>query len=187
MRPVPTLLIAAAICVGVLLLAVWLDKAAKASHRTLETREEGAEEPSGEVAGSPQVGERIAREAMGLDLGAHPRPTRGAPNPAAGLADDDSATATRLLSLGEAAEELGVSTGVLLAWEARYGYPKAHRSTTIEGRAYSRVEVLALAESLQTGLSIPSAVDDAQATANRRRAAARRILHNRHPSGPGSE
>jgi hypothetical protein len=177
-----TVLIAAAILAGVVLLAVSLDRAAKARHRAGEEGEEGAADAGQEVIGPAQLRERIAREAMDFDLDAHPRPTRGGPGRAAPSTDEHPATASRLLSLREAADDLGVSTDVLLAWEARYGYPKAHQSATIEGRAYSRADILALAESLQTGLSIPSAVDDAQAS--RRRAAARQILHHRNRSTP---
>jgi hypothetical protein len=180
-----TVSIAAAILAGVVLLAVSLDKAAKARHRAAEEAEEGAAEARSEATDPPELRERIAREAMDFDLDAHPRPTRGGANRATGSPDEQSATASRLVSLREAAEDLGVSTDVLLAWEARYGYPKAHQSATIEGRAYSRADILALAESLQTGLSIPSAVDDAQAS--RRRAAARQILHHRNRSTPDPE
>lgn len=176
--------IAALIWVGVLLLGISLCRATKTGDRAMEHGELNADKPHSEVDSSPEIDQRIDSDAMGVDLGPHPRPTRGVSKPAGALADDDSATAGRLLSVSEAADELGVSTEVLVAWEARFGYPKPHRSSRIEGTAYSRAEVLALAESLRNGLSIPSAVDDAQATTNRRRAAARRLLHDQHHSTP---
>jgi hypothetical protein len=81
-----------------------------------------------------------------------------------------SAMSRQLLNLSEAADTLRVTPDVVLAWETRYGYPKAHHSWTTPGRAYSRAEVLALAESLRNGLSIRSAISVAQAATNRRRA-----------------
>jgi hypothetical protein len=100
-------------------------------------------------------------------------------------ATDGSSTTGSLLSPREAAEALGVTPDVLLAWEERYGYPKRHPSSTTPDRLYSRAEVLALAESLQTGVSIPSAIDDAQAATKRRRATARRAVRKPEPPTPG--
>lgn len=95
-------------------------------------------------------------------------PITTAAMPTAGgvLTTDAPPTAKRLLSLREAAEVLGVSPDVLLAWEARYGYPKPYRASTTRGLRYSRAELLVLADSLQNGLSIPSAIDDARSSAS---------------------
>jgi hypothetical protein len=89
--------------------------------------------------------------------------------------------ARQLLILPDAAAALGVTPEVLLTWEARYGYPKAHHWSTTPGRAYSRADVLALAESLRNGLSIASAINAAQAATNRRSATAPSAGRMRQP------
>ncbi len=76
--------------------------------------------------------------------------------------------ALRTLSLEEAAAMLGIDPYLLLAWEARYGFPTSSPS---EGR-YSRTEVLTLRDCLRDGVSIASAVARARARTRRRRAAA---------------
>jgi hypothetical protein len=73
----------------------------------------------------------------------------------------------RSLRLDHAATLLGVSPRTLLAWQARYGFPTSSPS---ESR-YSQSEVLALRDSLEHGLSIPSAVSHARAQTKRRRGA----------------
>lgn len=76
--------------------------------------------------------------------------------------------ALRTLSLDDAAALLGIDPYLLLAWEARYGFPTSSPS---EGR-YSRSEVLTLRDCLDDGVSIASAVARARARTRRRRAAA---------------
>jgi hypothetical protein len=71
----------------------------------------------------------------------------------------------RTLSLANAATMLDVDPDTLLAWEARYGFP---RSSPAEPR-YSQSEVLALRTSLEEGLSIASAVLRAREQTRRRR------------------
>jgi hypothetical protein len=193
-----TILLGTGIWVSALVLAISLCRAAKAGDQALEAEAgcaTGEESGREEMGDSPQIDQRMAHEAIGFDLRVHPRPTRGAsdrpPPPAsttaARLAAGTPATTRQLLSLREAAETLGVTPDVLLAWEARYGYPKPHRSSTTPGRAYSRAEVLALADSLQNGLSIPSAIDAAQGVTHRRRTTARAAVGKRQPPAPGPE
>jgi hypothetical protein len=222
------LMLGAGIWVFVLLLAMSLCRAAKAADNAMEAAYEAADRPT------------LGRDPMGFDLGAHPRPTRGASKPLERAYDpaepaaadqdgtpepryhprprweieapseprlhvrdpfvtsttprtvadrprDEPATATRLLSVRAAADLLGISPEVLLAWEARFGYPKLRRSAGTPGRAYSRAEVLALAHSLQTGLSISAAIDDAQTATSRRRGTARTALRTRDAPGAGPE
>ena len=73
----------------------------------------------------------------------------------------------RTLSLDAAAVILGVPPHTVLAWETRYGFPT---SSPDEG-CYNRVEVLALRDTLEDGVSIASAVGRARAQTKRRRAA----------------
>jgi hypothetical protein len=192
MQLAPALLLAAGIWVMLVLVVISICRAAKAGHDEIDAGYGGPVEPNRQaLLNSRQLEDRIAEEALGLDLQAHPRPTRGPskpPNRAADRpTDDEPVIATGVLGLPTAAEFLGVTPDVLLAWEARYGYPKLRRSATTRGRVYSRAEVLALAESLQTGLSIPAAIDVAQAATGRRRATARTALRNRHVPGAGPE
>lgn len=74
----------------------------------------------------------------------------------------------RSLGLDHAATLLGVSPHTLLVWQARYGFPTSSPS---EPR-YNQSEVLALRDSLEHGLSIPSAVSRARQHTKRRRGAA---------------
>jgi DNA-binding transcriptional MerR regulator len=67
----------------------------------------------------------------------------------------------------EAAATLGSSPTALRAWEARYGYPVSQISGPGHERTYRREEVLALAEALQGGLSIASAIDTARTAVTR--------------------
>ncbi|HTX12401.1 MAG TPA: hypothetical protein VME22_27535 [Solirubrobacteraceae bacterium] len=71
----------------------------------------------------------------------------------------------RSLGLDHAATLLGVSPHTLLAWQVRYGFPTSSPS---EPR-YNQSEVLALRDSLEHGLSIPSAVSRARQQTKRRR------------------
>ncbi|HTP18025.1 MAG TPA: hypothetical protein VMJ65_00385 [Solirubrobacteraceae bacterium] len=75
----------------------------------------------------------------------------------------------RTLDLDEAAALLAVPPELLLAWEARYGFPI---SSPID-RLYSRSEVLALRNSLRSEASIASAVAHARERTQRRRPTAR--------------
>jgi hypothetical protein len=62
------------------------------------------------------------------------------------------------LQLDEAAAALGVSPDTLRAWEQRFGYPHSVSGAAGE-RRYTHGEVIALRDSLETGLSIAAAVD----------------------------
>jgi hypothetical protein len=74
----------------------------------------------------------------------------------------------RTLDLDDAATLLGVRPQTLLAWEARYGFPK---SSPCEPR-YSESEVLALRDSIADGVSIAWAVRRAREKIRGRRAPA---------------
>jgi hypothetical protein len=71
----------------------------------------------------------------------------------------------RTLDLSHAAALLGVSPETLLAWEARYGFPKSSPSE----RHYNQSEVLALRDSISDGVSIAAAVASACESTKRRR------------------
>jgi hypothetical protein len=90
------------------------------------------------------------------------------------------------LSREEAAERLGVSPEVLVQWEARYGYPRSCQWATKPGRTYSRTEIAALSASLETEVSITSAIAIAQAELMRRRQTTRRARTGR-PSVRGQD
>jgi hypothetical protein len=88
----------------------------------------------------------------------------------------------RTLDLGQAAALLGVTPELLLAWEARYGFPS---SSPVE-RLYSQPEVLALRNSLRTEASIASAVARARERTQRRRACARPPVADHRDGGLAS-
>jgi MerR family transcriptional regulator, light-induced transcriptional regulator len=68
----------------------------------------------------------------------------------------------RYLQLAEAAAVLCVSQDTLRAWEQRFGYPRSVGGAA--GRpCYRYDEVIALRDSLQAGLSITSAINQARA------------------------
>ncbi len=67
----------------------------------------------------------------------------------------------RTLKTSEAAQLLNVSPNTLRAWERRFGYPKPAR-TAGQHRMYTHGEVAALRDALQEGLSISSAISQAQ-------------------------
>jgi hypothetical protein len=77
-----------------------------------------------------------------------------------------TALSLQTLDLDQAATLLGVTPQILLAWEARYGFPTSSRSD----RRYDQSEVLALRDSLRAGLSIASAVTQVLEKTNHRQA-----------------
>jgi hypothetical protein len=185
MQLVMTISLGAGIWVSVLLLVISLCKAAKAGDEALDAGYVTAEESGWqEVKDSRQVNDGIAPAAIEVDLRAHPRPTRGAFDRRTPPEHPTEPMPRQLLGPSEAADTLGVTPEVLLAWEGRYGYPKAHHPSAAPGRAYRRAEVLALAESLRNGLSIASAINAAQAATSRRRASAGR---KRQPPTSGAQ
>ncbi len=195
------ILIVAVACAAVTLLAVSLAKAAKAGDITLRAAHPGHKPGRRSAAPSGQLRAQIEQEAPWLDLGVHPRPTRDAANraefsgPAAApthprsgepvppVVSTGEERAWPTLSIDDAAETLGVSPDVLLAWEARYGFPKSCRWTTERGLTYSRREVLALSEALERDLSISSAIATARTDTTRQRVTARKAHLGRHPAG----
>ena len=93
-----------------------------------------------------------------------------------------SELALRSLSLEDAAALLGIDPYMLLAWEARYGFPT---SSPLEP-LYSQSEVLALRDCLRDGVSIASAVARARAQTRRRRATAAARLDDSRGDGLAS-
>ena len=69
----------------------------------------------------------------------------------------------RTLKTSEAADLLNVSASTLRSWEQRFGFPLPRRSPG-HHRRYTYVEVTALRDALQEGLSISSAVSVARDT-----------------------
>jgi hypothetical protein len=72
----------------------------------------------------------------------------------------------RTLDLDQAADLLGVTPVMLAGWEARYGFPTSSPSE----QRYSEIEVLALRDTLEDGISIASAVNRAREKCRHRRA-----------------
>jgi hypothetical protein len=205
--PPELILIVSVVSAAVALLSMSLAKAAKAGDARDSTlgvahsvQEHGRRDPTR----SGQLRERIEQDAPWLDLGAHPRPTRGAPEraepphqsaapthprfaepmlsePPAVSTSADKAWPT--LSVDDTARTLGVRPDVLQAWEARYGFPKSCQWTTERGCTYSRREILALSEALDRGLSISSAIAAARSDTTRQRTTARKAHLGRHPAG----
>jgi MerR family transcriptional regulator, light-induced transcriptional regulator len=70
----------------------------------------------------------------------------------------------------EAAAMLHVSPDTLRAWEARFGYPHSVSRATGQ-RRYAHRDVIALRNTLDTGLSVAAAINKARrvSTANRTR------------------
>jgi len=75
----------------------------------------------------------------------------------------------RTLDLDQAAALLGVIPEMLLAWEARYGFPTSSPSE----RLYSQSEILALRDTIRREPSIAAAVARARERTRRRRTPAR--------------
>jgi len=75
----------------------------------------------------------------------------------------------RTLDLDQAAALLGVIPEMLLAWEARYGFPTSSPSE----RLYSQSEILALRDTIRREPSIAAAVARARERTRRRRAPTR--------------
>lgn len=69
----------------------------------------------------------------------------------------------RDLRLDEAAAVLCVSPDTLQAWERRFSFPHQVAGAAGQHHRYVRGEVFALRESLETGLSVASAIDRARA------------------------
>lgn len=201
MPPELILLLVGVVWAAVALLAMSLARAARAGDITMNATHQARELGRRKAATSGQLRAHIEQEAPWLDLGAHPRPTRGAakrahpsgqaaavprstepilPAPPAVSTGEDRPWPT--LSIDDAAQTLGVSPEVLLAWEARYAFPKSCQWTTERGRTYSRREVLALSEALERDLSISSAMAAAQTDTTRQRATARKAHLGRHPA-----
>ncbi|HUA05380.1 MAG TPA: hypothetical protein VMB27_15855 [Solirubrobacteraceae bacterium] len=88
----------------------------------------------------------------------------------------------RTLDLDQAAAFLGVIPEMLLAWEARYGFPTSSPSE----RLYSRSEILALRDTLRRERSIAAAVARARERTRRRRTAARTRVGDHHDGGLAS-
>jgi hypothetical protein len=197
------ILIVGVACAAVTLLGVSLAKtakAAKAGDITLRAAHPRHEPGRRNAALSGQRRAQIEQEAPWLDLGVHPRPTRDAASrakfsgPAAApthprsaepvlpVVSTSEARAWPTLSIDDAAETLGVSPDVLLAWEARYGFPRSCQWTTERGPTYSRREVLALSEALGRDLSISSAIATARTDTMRQRVTARKAHLGRHPA-----
>jgi hypothetical protein len=201
MLPELILLMVGVACAAVALLAVSLAKAAKAGDIPLRGAHPGHEPGRRNIAPSGQLRAQMAQEAPWLDLGVHPRPTRDSARrakssgPAAAPTHPRSGEAVRpavstseerawpTLGIDDAAEMLGVSPDVLLAWEGRYGFPKSCQWTTDRGLTYSRREVLALSEALERDLSLSSAIASARMDTTRQRVTARKAHLGRHPVG----
>jgi hypothetical protein len=69
-----------------------------------------------------------------------------------------------MLDIAEAAKALGVEPEVLVAGEARYGYPACGLSASGHGLSYAQLEISALALALRAGLSVAAAIAAARAT-----------------------
>jgi hypothetical protein len=130
--------------------------------------------PGGQAAGGSrpgdfsyrwEVSQCAANDFDEFDFGVHPRPTRGSSRPRGG---GTAPGPGKTIGIREAAATLGSSPNALRAWEARYGYPVSQLSAPGHERTYRRAEVLALAEAMQTGLSIASAIESARGAVTRR-------------------
>lgn len=73
----------------------------------------------------------------------------------------------------EAAALLRVSPDTLRAWEQRFGYPHSVSRGTGQ-RGYAHREVIALRNTLDAGLSVAAAIDQARRVSTRSRAPRRR-------------
>ncbi len=88
----------------------------------------------------------------------------------------------RTLELDHAAALLGVIPEMLLAWEARYGFPTSSPSE----RLYSQSEILALRDTLRREPSIAAAVARARERTRRRRAPTRTRVADHRDGGLAS-
>lgn len=88
----------------------------------------------------------------------------------------------RTLDLDRAATLLGVVPEMLVAWEARYGFPTSSPSEHL----YSQSEILALRETLWRERSIAAAVAGARDRTRRRRPAARTRVADHRDGGLAS-
>lgn len=77
----------------------------------------------------------------------------------------DSVRASRTIELDEAADTLGVSPATLRAWEHRYGYPRSSGGRA-RPRSYRWSDISALRMTMQTALSLVSAINRARAVAS---------------------
>lgn len=143
-----------------------LCKSAKAGDRGLEDLSREADE-EGPAALSTPADRPSTGYLLGIDLRTHRRPTRASMEagigPAARPAVSDEERG-QMLDIAEAAQALGVEPEVLVAWEARYGYPACGLSATGRGLSYAQLEISALAVALRAGLSVASAIATARAT-----------------------
>jgi hypothetical protein len=118
---------------------------------------------------------------LGIDLSAHRRPTRtpiGAWTEPSAPPLAHGEERREMLDITDAAKALGVKPEVLLAWEARYGYPACGLSASGHGLSYAQLEISALAVALRAGLSVASAIATAQATTSESR------IWKREPQAP---
>lgn len=88
----------------------------------------------------------------------------------------------RTLELDQAAALLSVFPEMLLAWEARYGFPTSSPSTHL----YSQSEILALRDTLRGESSIAAAVARARERTRRRRGPARTRVADHRDGGLAS-
>jgi hypothetical protein len=88
----------------------------------------------------------------------------------------------RTLELDQAAALLGVIPEMLLAWEARYGFPTSSPSQ----RLYSQSEILALRDTLWREPSIAAAVARARERTRRRRTPTRTRVADHRDGGLAS-
>jgi hypothetical protein len=147
----------------VLVLVVSLCKCAKAGDRALDHQSTGY--------------------LLGIDLSTHRRPTRapvGAGPETAAPPLPGGEERGQMLDIAEAAGALGVEPEVLVAWEARYGYPACGLSANGRGLSYAQLEISALAVALRAGLSIASAIATARATTGHDNAVGSDPWYRRH-------
>jgi hypothetical protein len=88
----------------------------------------------------------------------------------------------RTLELHQAAALLDVFPEMLLAWEARYGFP----TSTPSAHLYSQSEILALCDTLRRESSIAAAVARARARTRRRRGPTRPRVADQRDGGLAS-
>jgi hypothetical protein len=176
------LLIGAGAWSVVLVVVVALCKSAKAGDRALDdlSGEEDARGPAvlSAPADRPSIG-----SLLGIDLSTHRRPTRapmraGAETAAPPLAPGKERG--QMIGIAQAAKALGVEPEVLVAWEARYGYPACGLSASGRELSYAQLEISALAVALRAGLSVAAAIAAARATTGQDNAAGSDPWYRRH-------
>lgn len=165
----------------VLVVVVSLCKCAKAGDRALE--DASAENGQAPAVRSTCPDRPSTGYLLGIDLSTHRRPTRtpvgaGAETAALPLAGGEERG--QMLDIAEAARALGVEPEVLVAWEARYGYPACGLSASGRGLSYAQLEISALAVALRAGLSIASAIATARATTGHHNAVDSDPRYRRH-------